>query len=81
MRVVPIGAQRKPVTQSEKHKYVVFALSSLYHYRNISESPRRTIPAYWLLLDSGDTVRISQDEPRGSQRLINVVMSIDLVLG
>ncbi len=75
MKAVPIGAKRKFVTQSDKEKCAAFALISLYHYRNIPESLRQTIPAYWLLLDSGATVSVSQDD----SLMINIVMSSDLV--
>ena len=45
MKDVPIGAQRKFVSQSDKEKCAAFALISLYQYRNIPESLRQTIPA------------------------------------
>ncbi len=77
MKTVPIGAQRKFVSQSDKEKCAAFALISLYQYRNIPESLRQTIPAYWLLLDSGATVSVSQDD----SLMINIVMRSDLVLG
>jgi len=77
MKTVPLGAQRNFVTQTDKEKRATFALISLYHYRNIPESLRQTIPAYWLLLDSGATVSVSQDD----SLMINIVMSSDLVLG
>jgi hypothetical protein len=76
MKTVPIGAQRTFVTQSDKQKCATFALS-LYHYRNIPESLRQTISAYWLLLDSGATVSVSQND----SLMINIVMRSALVLG
>jgi hypothetical protein len=43
----------------------------------VDHSLRQTIPSYWLLLDSGATVSVSQDD----SLMINIVMSSDLVLG
>ena len=67
----------KFATQSAKEKCAAFALISLYHYRNIFESLKQTIPACWLLLDSGATVSVCQAD----FLMINIVMNSDLVLG
>jgi hypothetical protein len=59
MKAVPIGAQRTFVSEADKQKRATFAFISLYQYRNIPESLRQTIPAYWLLLDSDKKIFIS----------------------
>jgi hypothetical protein len=46
MKTVPLGSQRNFVTQTDQEKHTTFALISLYHYRNIPESLRQTIPTY-----------------------------------
>jgi hypothetical protein len=46
MKTVLLDTQWNFVTQTDKEKHSTFALISLYHYRNIPESLRQTIPTY-----------------------------------
>ncbi len=72
-----VEASEASTNSVEASEGATFVFISLYQYRNIPESLRQTIPAYWLLVDSGATVIVSQDD----SLMINIIMSSDLVLG
>ena len=69
--------QYASLTQAEKDRQYFFVHQSLFKYRKIPESLQQVIPEYFFLLDTGATVRVTQDE----RMLINVIMSSQLVLG